>query len=162
MSSIKIIPYSNTDHDRVLDITMRAWSPVFDKTQKEVVPYVYDAFYPNGWQQRQHTDISAALKQEENKTWIAKLNAETAGFITLRTHPEDMMGEVYIIAVDPTHQRNGIANALLGFADTYFREAKMKIVMVETVGDSGHAPARKTYENSGYELWPVARYFKKL
>ena len=36
------------------------------------------------------------------------------------------------------------------------------MVMVETVGDSGHEPARKAYESQGYVLWPVARYFKEL
>jgi hypothetical protein len=34
--------------------------------------------------------------------------------------------------------------------------------MVETGGDPGHAPARHTYEKSGFQLLPVARYFKKL
>jgi hypothetical protein len=34
--------------------------------------------------------------------------------------------------------------------------------MVETGGDSGHERARHTYEKVGFELFPVARYFKKL
>ena len=38
----------------------------------------------------------------------------------------------------------------------------MKVVMVETVGDSGHEPARRTYEAMDYVRWPFARYFKPL
>jgi hypothetical protein len=34
--------------------------------------------------------------------------------------------------------------------------------MVETGGDPGHAPARRTYEKAGYTLMPIARYFKAL
>jgi hypothetical protein len=34
--------------------------------------------------------------------------------------------------------------------------------MVETGGDPGHERARHTYEKVGFELFPVARYFKKL
>jgi hypothetical protein len=34
--------------------------------------------------------------------------------------------------------------------------------MVETGGDPGHAPARRTYERSGFTLLPIARYFKNL
>ncbi|MEG3941431.1 hypothetical protein QT995_25235 [Microcoleus sp. S36b_A3] len=34
--------------------------------------------------------------------------------------------------------------------------------MVETGGDPGHERARHTYEKAGFELFPVARYFKKL
>jgi hypothetical protein len=38
----------------------------------------------------------------------------------------------------------------------------MTMVMVETGGDPGHAPARGAYEAAGFERWPVARYFKAL
>jgi len=38
----------------------------------------------------------------------------------------------------------------------------MSIAMVETGGDPGHERARHTYEKVGFELFPVARYFKKL
>lgn len=38
----------------------------------------------------------------------------------------------------------------------------MSVAMVETGGDPGHERARHTYEKAGFELFPVARYFKKL
>jgi hypothetical protein len=37
----------------------------------------------------------------------------------------------------------------------------MTTVMVETGGDPGHAPARRTYESAGFRPFPVARYFKR-
>jgi hypothetical protein len=42
------------------------------------------------------------------------------------------------------------------------KDAGMSIAMVETGGDPGHEKARQTYEKVGFELFPVARYFKKL
>ena len=42
------------------------------------------------------------------------------------------------------------------------RAAGMTMMMVETGGDSGHAPARALYESEGFVRWPVARYFKDL
>ena len=44
----------------------------------------------------------------------------------------------------------------------WFENAGMSIVMVETGGDAGHAPARRSYEAAGFTLLPVARYFKAL
>jgi len=38
----------------------------------------------------------------------------------------------------------------------------MKVAMVETGGDPGHAPARHVYEKAGYTLLPIARYYKNL
>jgi hypothetical protein len=42
------------------------------------------------------------------------------------------------------------------------KDAGMSIAMVETGGDPGHERARYIYEKVGFELFPVARYFKKL
>lgn len=72
------------------------------------------------------------------------------------------MGAIDIIAVAPERQRQGIGRELMDFAESHIRDAGMTMVMIETVDDSGHAPARAAYEASGYERWPVARYFKKL
>jgi hypothetical protein len=38
----------------------------------------------------------------------------------------------------------------------------MRVAMVETGGDPGHAAARHVYERAGYRLLQVARYFKEL
>jgi hypothetical protein len=42
------------------------------------------------------------------------------------------------------------------------RDAGMNMVMVETGGDPGHAPARATYEKAGFERWPVAATSKSF
>ena len=72
------------------------------------------------------------------------------------------MGEVYVLAVDPRCQRQGVGNALLEHSFERIRRAGMNMVMVETGDDRGHAPARSAYESTGFERWPVARYFKDL
>ena len=84
------------------------------------------------------------------------------GFAGTRLFPEDSMGELHIIAVDPAHQRRGIAKALMQTAFDDIRAAGMTMVMVETGGDPGHDASRATYEAAGFERWPVARYFRKL
>jgi GNAT superfamily N-acetyltransferase len=56
----------------------------------------------------------------------------------------------------------GIGTALLTVALTWMRDAGMAVAMVETGGDPGHAPARRTYERLGFGVVPIARYYKKL
>lgn len=94
--------------------------------------------------------------------WLALLDNEFAGVVGISMHLDDRMGEIHIIAVSPEHQRQGAGKALMAFAEQYMRDAGMKMVMVETVGDSGHEPALCTCEALGYISWPVARYFKEL
>jgi hypothetical protein len=42
------------------------------------------------------------------------------------------------------------------------KDAGMAIAPGFHQGDPGHAPARHTYEKAGFELLPIARYFKPL
>jgi hypothetical protein len=41
-------------------------------------------------------------------------------------------------------------------------EAVVRVAMIGTGGDPGHAPARRVYESADYTLMPMARYFKAL
>lgn len=162
MSEIRILPYDEQYRDEVLAVTIAAWAPVFEKTALEVPRFAYDSFYPKGWQARQTSDVRALLADEPSNIWLALLTGKLAGFIGIRIHPEDNMGEIHIIAVSPDRQRQGIGQCLMEHAENTIRAAGMKMVMVETIGDAGHEPARRTYEASGYVQWPVARYFKSL
>lgn len=162
MTGLTIIPFEAVYTDRVIRLAVEAWGPVFAKTQTEVPRFVYDAFYPQGWERRQAADVAALLVGEPETVWLALQDDALAGFVGLRLHPEDRMGEVHIVAVAPDRQRQGIGRRLLQFAERRIRDTGMAMVMVETVGDSGHEPARRTYEALGFERWPVARYFKKL
>lgn len=141
---------------------MRAWTPVFRDLRPSVPGYVYDAFYPNGWQKRQTDDIAKLLAEEAENILVAVADNALVGFVGVRIHRDDNMGEIHILAVDPAHQRRGVATALMDHAMDRMRQAGMAIVMVETGGDAGHAISRATYENAGFERWPVARYFRKL
>ncbi len=102
-----------------LELSVRAWAPVFPLTRSAVPEYVYDS-------------------------------------------SEDHMAELHVLAVDPHRQRQGVGSALMGRVYDRARAAGMRMVMVETGGDPGHAPARAVYESAGFERWPVARYFKEV
>jgi ribosomal protein S18 acetylase RimI-like enzyme len=127
-----------------------------------VSAFAYDSFYPQGWEQRQVDDLSAVLDGEPGNVDVAVQDGVAVGWVCTRLRPEDRMGEIYVLAVDPSHQRRGVGTALMDHAFGRARDAGMAMVMVETGGDPGHAAARASYEAAGFERWPVARYFKDL
>lgn len=148
--------------DVVLDLSLRAWAPVFVSLEQAFLPGVFRAFYCEGWRESQRKAVRTVLQDPEQRVWVADGDAGPVGFVAVRLHPEDAMGEIYMVAVDPDHQRNGIGTKLTERALAHMREAGMRIAMVETGGDPGHAPARLTYERAGFTVFPVARYFKDL
>lgn len=162
MNQVEIVPYSQEHEQAVIDLAIAAWTPVFARTRAEVPRFVYDTFYPDGWEVRRRADVAALLENEPGNIRLALLGKELVGFIGLRIHAEDRMGEIYILAVSPTHQRKGIGRRLMHFAQEHIRSAGMQMIMVETIGDSGHEPARRAYETFGFQRWPVARYFKDI
>jgi GNAT superfamily N-acetyltransferase len=157
-----ITPFANIHHAQILALSLKAWAPVFAQIRQAVQPYVYDNFYPQGWDVRQSADIDVFLRDEGERVWVALLNDRVVGWVGVRLHEDDKMGEVYILAVDPDEQRKGIATALLDKAHDVMRNAGMAMVMVETGDDDGHVASRATYERAGFVRWPVARYFKEL
>jgi mycothiol synthase len=123
---------------------------------------LYQAFYPDNWRISQQKAVEGACAAEDTNVWVALDTGSTVGFVAVKLDSESSMGEIYMVAVDPDYQGRGIGSTLIEFALAWMKDAGMSIAMVETGGDSGHAPARRTYEKLGFGLWSVARYFKKL
>jgi GNAT superfamily N-acetyltransferase len=159
---VEIEPYGPERREELLTLSVRAWRPVLAQLRSSVPAFVYDSFYPQGWQRRQVADIARILDEEPNTVRVAVGSGIALGWVCTRLHPEDQMGEIYVLAVDPAHQRQGVATALMNHAFDGIRGAGMAMVMVETGGDRGHAASRASYESMGFERWPVARYFKDL
>ena len=177
---MQIKSYDSSHLDAIVRLSLRAWEPVFASLQNAFNPNVYQTFYPEHWQVSQQKAVEDICADDNAQIWVAIVADSTAnhptanhptanqgtetiaGFIAVKLHPDDRMGEIYMIAVDPDFQKCGIGSALVEFSLTQIQAAGMAIAMVETGGDPGHAPARQTYEKAGFEHFPVARYFKAL
>src|SRR5699024_9466241 len=146
----------------LLDLAIRAWIPVFPRMKADVPSFVYDSFYPDGWEMRQYAELAAVLDLEPENMEIAVLEDVLVGWVCTRLEHEDSMGEVYLIVVNPSRQGMSVVRALLERAYERARTAGMRMIMVETGDDSGQGLARDLYESDGFVRWPVARYFKEL
>jgi ribosomal protein S18 acetylase RimI-like enzyme len=158
---MQIRPYNDQQIDAIIRISLRAWSPVFASIEQAMAPEVYQALLPD-WRASQQKAVEDVCAAEETQVWVAEEDGSPVGFVAVKLHPESQLGEIYMLAVDPDFQRRGYGSALTDFALDRLKEAGMSVAMVETGGDPGHAPARRTYEKRGFGLLPIARYFKKL
>jgi GNAT superfamily N-acetyltransferase len=158
---MRIEPYEAHHLDAVVRLSLRAWAPVFESLQSVMDSDVFQAFYPD-WRANQQTAVESVCAAEDTPVWVALEAGSPVGFVAVKLHSEDLMGEIYMVAVDPDAQGHSIGTALTAFALDWMKKAGMSVAMVETGGDPGHAPARHTYEKLGFRLLPIARYFKKL
>lgn len=164
MGSVKplIRPFEDRDAGAVVDLSLRAWAPVFASLERVLGSEIFGRLHPD-WREDQRRAVEDVCAGKQGQVWVAEADGAAVGFVAVKTYdPERNMGEISMLAVDPDHQGDGIGTALTGFALDKLRDAGMTVAMVETGGDPGHAAARRTYEKAGYVQLPIARYFKNL
>ncbi|GER91420.1 GNAT family N-acetyltransferase [Dictyobacter vulcani] len=152
-----IRPASNDDIEELIQLSLLAWAPVFISFEQVLGSKIYSLLYPD-WQKQQSEVVKHFCKDDEKTiVWVAELEGIIAGFIAYTLNIEDKSGEVELLAVHPEYQNRGIGTQLNKFVLAKMKENGIKLAVVGTGGDTGHAPARTTYEKAGYTpcLWFV-------
>lgn len=152
-----------SDHDALIALALRAWAPVFASVETVIGDELATRLHGQDWRDHQAHAVENTLTGSANRTWVAEIEQKTAGFVVATIADRyRRLGEIVMLAVDPDATHRGAGRALTDVATAWLREAGMRVAMVETGGDDGHAPARRLYEQAGYQQLPIARYFKAL
>ena len=153
--------YEPDDEDAVVELSLRAWAPVF-ASMESILGSELSARLHGDWRAYQGKAVRETLAKPGMTVWVAEQSG-VVGFVTAWiADPERKVGEIYMLAVDPTSQVRGVGTALTEHATRWLREAGMRVAMISTGGDPGHAPARRVYEKADYTLLPAAGYYKAL
>ena len=155
--------YKRSDEERVAALSLRAWAPVFASLEEVLGVEIFRRLHPD-WRVDQDKAVRAVLVDPAMQIWVAETRVEAGptGFVAAKLNTDTLIGEVYMLAVDPESQEQGVGSALTETATDWLRTSGMQVAMIDTGGDPGHAPARKVYEKANYTLLPIARYFRTL
>jgi len=160
--SVQIRPFVESDLDVIVEFSLRAWAPVFASVRTTLGDEVFLRLHPD-WRADQAEAVRASCLNDERDVFVATADGRPVGFVTVALNAfHERMGVVEIIGVDSDYQRRGIGNRLTEHAAEHMKRRGMDICVIETGGDSGHAPARGLYEAAGFTLLPIARYFRLL
>ena len=160
--NLHIRPLNNNDMDDIVQLSLLAWEPVFIAWQQILGPKLYPlAIYPD-WRKGQKEVVEKVCNDEKITTCVAEVEGKVVGFVAYELNDNTKTGEVQLLAVHPDYQNDGIGTELNIFALQKMKEGGMKLAVVGTGGDDGHAPARKSYEKAGYTGLPLVRYYKAL
>jgi GNAT superfamily N-acetyltransferase len=162
-AAVVIRPFRESDLDAIVELSLRAWEPVFESLRAVLGDAIFARLHQPDWRTVQAEAVRSCCTSEARDVFVAVAGGRPVGFATVALNAyHDGMGVVDMIAVDPEFQRRGIATALMNHSADHMREHGMDIAVVETGGDPGHAPARAMYERSGYTALPVVRYLELL
>jgi GNAT superfamily N-acetyltransferase len=159
---VRIRPFDTGDINDLVQLSLLAWEPVFVAWERILGPRLYPiAIYPD-WRKSQQEVVEKACNHERFTTWVAEVEGKVVGFVAYELKDTSKIGEVQLLAVHPEYQNHGIGTELNIFALGKLKESGMKVAVVGTGGDEGHAPARRSYEKAGYTGLPLVRYYKEL
>jgi ribosomal protein S18 acetylase RimI-like enzyme len=155
-------PFAKQDLQAIVQLSLLAWEPVFTAWEKILGPQLYPlAIYPD-WRKGQQDVVEKVCQDEDITTWVAAVDGRVVGFVSYQLDHEKEVGEVQMLAVHPEFQNQGIGTDLNRFALKKMKKGGMKLAVVGTGGDEGHAPARRSYEKAGYTGLPLVRYYQEL
>ena len=159
---IEIRKFEAGDLDAVVELSLRAWEPVFASLRNGLGDAIFLRLKPD-WKAAQSEEVATSCMSDERDAFVAVADDRPVGFVTVALNAfNEGMGVIEIIGVDPDFQRQGIAARLTEHALDHMRRKGMDVAAIETGGDPGHAPARAAYQAMGFTLLPVARYIKLL
>ena len=159
---LQIRRFKNSDINYLVKLSLLAWEPIFTAWEQILGPKLYPiAIYPD-WRKSQKEVVEKICNDEKINTSVGEVDGEIVGFVSYSLDDKDKIGEVQLIAVSPEYQNNGIGTELNNFALQKMKASGMRLAVVGTGGDDGHAPARKSYEKAGYTALPLVRYYKAL
>jgi GNAT superfamily N-acetyltransferase len=160
--TVEIREFRERDLEAVVGFSLRAWAPVFASVRDVLGEDIFLRLHPD-WRGDQAEAVRSSCTNDERDVFVAVAGGRPVGFVAIALNAfHERMGVIEIIGVDPDFQRRGISSRLTEFATEHMRSQGMDIVVVETGGDPGHAPARTAYETAGFTLLPIARYFRLL
>jgi GNAT superfamily N-acetyltransferase len=158
--TVEIRALTPADINAVVAFSLRAWAPVFASFAQVLGPQIYAKIYPD-WLTSQAAEVAKVCASAT--TWVAVADDKPVGFVATVPDSEGPgTAEIEMLAVDPDHQRHGIAAALIDFAVEQLRDSGVSVVAVGTGGDPGHEAARRAYEKAGFLPLPLVRYYKAI
>ena len=154
--------YRAADEAAVVALALRAWAPVFASLRAVLGNELDERMHGSDWREYQRTSVEGTLANDDMHVWVAEDDGTVVAFMAVTLHTDDSMGELWMLAVDPDAQGRGLGTRLTDLATDWMRDAGMRVAMIATGADPGHAPARRTYEKAGYTALPGVQYFKAL
>jgi GNAT superfamily N-acetyltransferase len=154
--------YELGDTEPIVELSLRAWKPVFASVAAELEPDL-DTLLHGDWRVHQEREVRETIARDGMRTWVAEGHVRVIGVVAAAVvDPRRLIGEIAMLAVDPASQRRGVGTALTEVATVWLRDSGMRVAFLGTGGDEGHMPARRVYQKAGFSPFPVVQYYKRL
>src|SRR5690349_6298327 len=136
--AIRVRERDPADDEAIVELSLRAWKPVFTAVAAELGPDLNTLLHGEDWREHQEREVRETLARDGMRTWVAEEDGRVAGFVCAAVvDPRRLIGEIAMLAVDPASQRHGIGTELTELATQWLRESGKRVAFLGTGGDEG-------------------------
>ncbi|HUW57811.1 MAG TPA: GNAT family N-acetyltransferase [Planctomycetota bacterium] len=151
------------DVETLAEVAVAAWRPVYEVRRALVGDEIYEAVWPDALAHKAAQIRRACEPEHAAHVRVAETGGKVAGFVTFYADRRTGVGEIGNNAVHPDFQGRGIGRRMYAHVFDEMRAMGMRFVKVSTGGDDAHLPARRAYENAGFDrALPTVTYYRKL
>ena len=154
---------SPSDYAILEELRLEAFSPIFASFRKILGDEIYELAQKR--EDEEQKELLSSMHSGESKwdLYVAEVKNKIVGFVSVKVNMETKVGEIGLNAVIPSYSGQGIGTKMYDFANKRMKAAGMRVATVATGGDESHAPARRAYEKSGFNInIPSVWYCRKL
>ena len=153
---------NKNDHTCLENLRLEAFQPIFTSFKKILGDEIYELAQRKEDEEQSELLSSMFSQETEWELYIAQKNDEIVGFISIQLNLETTVGEIGLNAVTPEHSGKGIGSKMYDFAISRMKENGIRVATVATGGDESHAPARRAYEKSGFNVQIPSVWYCRL
>jgi RimJ/RimL family protein N-acetyltransferase len=154
--------YKPEDLETVMDIANRAWRGIYSMFRELYGEELFGLLNPEPSLKKGKEVRDSCLKHPE-WAFVCEREGRIAGFITFWLEEKRKIGVIGNNAKDPASPEKGVGREMYSAVLKYFKQKGMLYAEVGTGLDSAHAPARRAYEASGFDIrHGKVTYYKKL
>jgi GNAT superfamily N-acetyltransferase len=161
--TFRIRSYQPADLESILDIAVAAWQPIVTSSKEIVGEELFEIISPDPDASKRERVTGACQEDDPRQVWVAEIDSEIVGFITVHMYHDRKVAEIGNNAVSTAHHHKGVGTKMYDFVLEKMKQAGMEAAIVTTGGDEAHAPARRAYEKVGFSgPVPSVAYHIKL
>ncbi|MFH1761779.1 MAG: GNAT family N-acetyltransferase [bacterium] len=154
--------YREDDLPILMIIGNKAWQGIYKAYREIYGKELYNIIIKNA-ETRKGEQIRSYCDECPQNNFVCEEDGNIVGFVQFTMDKEAGIGEIGNNAVDPDCGLKGIGQQLYKAVLEHFRKNNIRYAKVVTGTDEGHAPARRAYERSGFDIQVgQVTFYKKL
>jgi hypothetical protein len=81
----RIRPYEDRDAQAVVDLSLRAWAPVFVSLEQVLGSEIFGRLHPD-WREDQRRAVQDVCAAKKGRVWVAEVGASAVGFVAIEVY----------------------------------------------------------------------------